>query len=150
MAAAGRFIPKFPEKYVGRSVNQIFYRSSWEVAFMKWLDANPAVLRWASEELSIPYIHPKDGRVHQYYPDIVMIIKDVDGQVKKKIIEIKPYKETVPTPRMSPRDAEALIVNTAKWEAANLYAQKNGASFEVLTEKQMFKQRSKKPIGSTV
>ena len=149
MAAKGRFIPKNPQKYVGRAVQNIFYRSSWEVAFMKWLDANPAVLRWASEELAIPYIHPKDGRIHQYYPDIIMILKDASNQIRKKIIEIKPYKETVPTPGMSPRDAEALIVNRAKWEAATAYAQKNDATFEVLTEKEMFKQRPKKKVGST-
>ncbi len=150
MAAGGRFIPKNPQKYVGKSVNRIMFRSSWEVAFMKWLDTNDAVLRWGSEELAIPYVHPFDGRVHRYYPDMVIMYVDASGQVKKEIIEIKPYKESVETPRMSDRDRQALAINQAKWKFASEWAERNGAVFRVLTEKTMFKQRAKKPVGSAV
>ena len=149
VAAKGRFIPKNPQKYVGRSINNIFFRSSWELAFLKWLDSNNAVLRWGSEELRIPYVHP-DGRVHQYYPDMIVMYIDVTGQVKKEIIEIKPYKESVETPRMSERDAQALAVNKAKWKYAADWAERNGATFRVLTEKTMFKQKAKKAVGSAV
>ena len=138
MAAKGRFIPKNPQKYVGRSINQIFFRSSWELAFLKWLDSNDAVLRWGSEELRIPYIHPADGRVHQYYPDMIVMYMDAAGQIKKEIIEIKPYKESVETPRMSERDAAALAVNKAKWKFAADWAERNGAKFRILTERQLF------------
>lgn len=150
MAAGGRFIPKNPAKYVGKSVRNVMFRSSWELAFMKWLDSNDAVLRWGSEELAIPYVHPVDGRVHRYFPDMVIMYLDTAGQVQKEIIEIKPYKESIATPRMTERDAAALRVNEAKWKYAADWAERNGAKFRVLTERTMFKQKAKKAIGSAV
>lgn len=137
MAAHGLFRPKNPQKYVG-NVNRIAFRSSWEVSFMKWLDANDAIIRWGSEELFIPYVSPKDGRVHRYFPDIVVLYKHKDGSIRKEIVEIKPYKETIETPRMSPRDAEAIMINRAKWAAAAEFAARNGASFRVVTEKTLW------------
>lgn len=148
--ARGRFIPKNPAKYVGRSVNNVMFRSSWELAFLKWLDTNQAVLRWGSEELAIPYVSPLDGRIHRYFPDMIMMYIDNSGQVKKEIIEIKPYKESVETPRMTDRDAQALMVNKAKWAAAAEFASNNGASFRVLTEKTLFRQGKKKALGTSV
>ena len=66
MSYKGWFTPKNPLKYKGDSKN-VVYRSSWELKVMKWLDANPAVLWWASEELIIKYRSPIDqkiGRAH--------------------------------------------------------------------------------------
>lgn len=137
MAAYGRFKPSNPQKYAG-NVNRIMWRSSWELSFMKWLDANPAIIRWGSEELAIPYVSPKDMRVHRYFPDMIVMYKHKDGSIRKEIVEIKPYKETVPTPRMTERDAAALIINEAKWKAAAAFAQLNGAEFRVITEKTLF------------
>ena len=150
MAHSGRFIPKNPAKYVGKNAKNIFFRSSWEFAFMKWLDKTDAVLRWGSEELAIPYISPLDGRVHRYFPDMIILYKDISGQLKKEIIEIKPYKESVETPRMTERDAKALMVNQAKWKFAADYAAKNGSTFRILTEKSLFLQKPKKKIGSVI
>lgn len=135
--ASGRFIPKNPAKYVG-NVNNIMFRSSWELQFFKWLDANDAVLRWGSEELAIPYISPLDMRVHRYFPDIIILYKHRDGTIKKEIVEVKPYSQSVATPRMSDRDRQALIVNEAKWKAAAEYAEKMGAKFRVVTEKTLW------------
>ena len=135
--AHGRFIPKNPAKYVGNP-NNIMFRSSWELQFFKWLDASEAVLRWGSEELAIPYISPLDMRVHRYFPDIIILYKHKDGSVKKEIVEVKPYAQSVATPRMSDRDRQALIVNEAKWKAAADYAEKMGAKFRVITERTMF------------
>jgi hypothetical protein len=154
MAAKGRFIAKNPSKYVGNH-NNIVFRSSWELAFFKWLDQNPAILRWGSEELSIPYLNPLDGRVHRYFPDIVVLYKHKDGSLRKEIVEVKPYKETVETPKMTPRDAQALIVNRAKWKAAADFAQQQGATFRVVTERTMFaanglNKRNKPKIGRAV
>lgn len=141
----GRFVPKNPQKYVG-NVNQIFFRSSWEMRYMKWLDANNAVIRWASEELAIPYVNPiktdASGRpkISRYYPDFIVMYRDVNGQVHKEIIEVKPFQQAVMTPRMSERDKMAYVVNQAKWKAAADYAEANGAKFRVITEKSMFAQ----------
>jgi len=150
MAGQGRFIPKNPQKYVGKSINRIFFRSSWELAFMKWLDSTDAVLRWGAEELAIPYVHPLDGKMHRYFPDMIVMYIDATGQVKKEIIEIKPYKESVLTPKATPRDQQAFLINQAKWASAREYASRNGATFRVLTEKTLFKQKAKKPVGSAV
>lgn len=151
MAYGGRFIPKNPQKYVGKSVNNIMFRSSWELAFFKWLDTNNAILRWGSEELAIPYVSPLDGRVHRYFPDLIIMYKDNTGALKKEIIEIKPYKQSVATPRMSDRDRQALIVNEAKWKYAADFAEQHGATFRVLTERSMFRNKtSKKKVRSSV
>jgi hypothetical protein len=135
--AHGRFIPKNPKKYVG-NVGNIMWRSSWELTFFKWLDQNDAVIRWGSEELAIPYISPLDNRPHRYFPDIVIMYKHKDGTLKKEIVEIKPYAQSVATPRMSDRDRQALIVNEAKWKAAAIWAESQGAKFRVITERTMF------------
>jgi hypothetical protein len=145
----GRFIPKFPQKYVGNS-NAIFFRSSWELRFMKWLDENNAVVRWGSEELAIPYVNPiktdAQGRpvISRYYPDFIIQYIDTSGQVKKEIIEIKPYKESVITPKMSDRDKQAFMVNQAKWKAASIFAEQQGAEFRVITEQTLFKNNKRK------
>ena len=133
----GLFRPKNPGKYLG-DPNKIVFRSSWEMMFFKWCDATPAVMQWASEEFSIPYLNPIKNRVAQYYPDALVIYRDKTGQVLKEIVEIKPYKETVLTPRASEQDKLALIVNEAKWKAAALFAEQQGMKFRVLTERTIF------------
>jgi len=137
MAAYGRFIPKNPQKYVGNP-NNIMWRSSWELQFFKWLDQTPAVLRWGSEEIAIPYISPLDMRQHRYFPDIIIMYQHKDGTIRKEIVEVKPYSQTVATPKMSDRDKQALIVNEAKWKAAAAWAESQGAKFRVVTERTMF------------
>jgi hypothetical protein len=133
----GRFIPQHPEKYLG-DPNKIMGRSSWEFRLFKWLDTTPAVMQWASEEFSIPYLHPFENRVANYYPDALVIYKDKFGNLKKEIIEIKPYKETVLTPKATDRDKYALAVNQAKWKAAARFAEQQGMTFRVITEKTLF------------
>lgn len=141
----GRFIPKNPQKYVG-NINAIFFRSSWERRFMIWLDSNNAVLRWGSEELAIPYVNPikvdENGRpkISRYFPDFVIMYRDKDGSIKKEIVEVKPSKQSVATPGMSERDKMLLAVNNAKWKAASAFAESQGATFRVLTERAMFHQ----------
>ncbi len=133
----GRFNPKNPSKYVG-NVRNIMFRSSWEYQFLKWLDNNPAILSYASEELAIPYVSPLDQRVHRYFPDFIVLYKHKDGSVRKEIVEIKPYKETVLTPKATDRDKQALAVNHAKWAAAQAFAEQMGCTFRVITEKSLF------------
>lgn len=146
----GRFIPKNPQKYVGNS-NNILFRSSWELTFMKWLDQNNAVLRWGSEELAIPYVNPVKtdafGRpkISQYYPDFIILYRDTTGNIIKEIIEVKPHKETRLTPGMSERDKMMYAVNQAKWKAASIFAEAQGATFRVVTEKTLYKSKAKAP-----
>jgi hypothetical protein len=129
----GRFIPKNPQKYLG-DPKKIIFRSSWELHLFKWLDSTPAVMQWASEEFSIPYLSPFDNKVHQYFPDALVIYKDRLGNLKKEIVEIKPLKETILQRGASENDKRALLLNEAKWKAAALFAQQQGMLFRVVTE----------------
>jgi len=122
-------------------VRNICYRSSWELHFLKWCDRNDAVLKYASEEFSIPYVNPVDNRVHRYYPDGIVQIRHRDGRVCRYIIEIKPAKHCKePTKKPGKvtktfiREATTYAINQAKWNAAAEYAKDNGIEFKVLTE----------------
>jgi hypothetical protein len=148
MAIRGKFIPKNPEKYIGDASN-IFFRSLWEASCMKFFDSSKDVLRWGSEELSIPYLSPKDGRVHQYFPDFFVEYRDVEGNIKKEIVEVKPYHESDSAAAKTDRSKAALEINEAKWAAAATFCESRGLQFRVLTERSIFhrpppKQRKRK------
>ena len=59
---------------------------------MIYCDTNNSVLEWGSEEIIIPYLSPMDGKVHRYFPDFYIKIRQRNGSIKKMIIEIKPKK----------------------------------------------------------
>lgn len=89
----GSYTPKHPEKYKG-NVAAIRYMSSWELNFHQFLDSNPNVLEWSSEEIKIPYLKPTTGRVHVYLPDYWIKYVTKQGELVEEIIEVKPDKET--------------------------------------------------------
>ena len=89
----GLFHPRHPEKYVG-DVNNIVYRSSWELRFLQYCDSNDNIIQYASEEFSIPYLSPIDNKVHRYYPDYLIKVKESNGSIKKYVIEVKPKRQT--------------------------------------------------------
>jgi hypothetical protein len=139
----GRFHPQNPEKYKG-DVQNIIYRSSWELKFMQWCDRNPNVIEYASEEFCIPYLSPIDGRVHRYFPDFIMKVKEQSGEIKKYIIEIKPKRQTVPPVQTSKKRTKTFInevktyaVNEAKWKAAEEWCKDHLLEFKVITEDQL-------------
>jgi len=147
-----RYKPQYPEKYMGNP-NNIVCRSSWERKFCNWCDTSNSVLRWASEELSIPYVSPEDGRVHRYYPDFIIEIKDSGGKIKKQIIEVKPKKQTQP-PKPGKRVTKSFLYeaamyekNIAKWRAAVEFAKDNGIEFRIITEDELGIKQYDKPKG---
>jgi hypothetical protein len=90
----GKFKPKNPNKYLG-DLDNIEYRSSLELNSFVFLDSNPFVLGWSSEEIAIDYMKPMpDGSIKpsKYYPDLYVEYIDKDKTLKKVIIEIKPEK----------------------------------------------------------
>ena len=93
-----KFKPSFPQKYQG-DANNIICRSSWERRFCNYCDTNPNILKWASEEFSIPYVSPVDNRVHRYYPDFLIEVRETSGKIKKYVVEVKPLKQTQPQTR---------------------------------------------------
>ena len=58
---------------------------------MSSLDRNDNVLEWSSEEYIIPYESPLDGKVHRYYPDFWVKVRQ-GPQTREFIIELKPSK----------------------------------------------------------
>lgn len=135
----GKFKPKYPEKYVG-DVENIVYRSSWEVKAMMWLDQNSSILKWGSEELMIGYISPLDNRPHRYFPDFVMQYKTNSGEVAHAVIEVKPNAQCK-MPKVPKKQTKRYLnevttyaVNQAKWAAATEWCNKKGWKFIVLDE----------------
>lgn len=138
----GLYNPSNPDKYVG-DVTKIRYMSSWELNFFKFLDNNPNVLRWSSEEIAIPYIKPTDSRVHRYFPDCWLEYKDKNGQLKQELIEIKPKSQIRRSRSRKPKtklyDDVNYAINLAKWNAAQQFCDKYGMKFRILTEDQLFR-----------
>lgn len=135
----GRFHPSFPSKYKG-DFNNIIYRSSWELEFMRWCDRNSNILEWGSEEFHIPYVSPLDNRVHKYFPDFIVRLKEATGKIKTIVVEIKPKKQCAP-PKKPKRQTKSYIYETmeyqknqAKWKAAKEFCLDNGVEFRVITE----------------
>jgi hypothetical protein len=135
-----KFIPKNKKKYLGDWDN-ICARSSWEYKCFKWMDDNPNVLEWHSEECVIPYKSPVDGKYHRYFPDIFARMKNSDGRVRAYLIEIKPYAQTI-EPKVKSKITKQYItevctwgINQAKWKAAKQYCMERNWHFLTLTEK---------------
>tara|TARA_R110001583_G_scaffold30312_2_gene104917 strand:+ start:246 stop:704 length:459 start_codon:yes stop_codon:yes gene_type:complete len=144
MAYKTKYLPENVTKYMGNPT-KIVCRSTWERKMCKYLDNNVNVLRWASEELSIPYLSPVDNKMHKYYPDFIAEVRTKTGEVKTFLIEVKPYKQTKP-PVIKKRKTKSYdtnmkmyAVNEAKWEAAKKLCNDNQWEFTILTENELFK-----------
>lgn len=135
----GKYSLAYPKKYRG-DIHDIVYRSSWELKFMRWCDHNPSVLEWGSETVIIPYKSPVDNKLHRYFVDFYVKVKDKEGKITKYLVEIKPEKYTKP-PEIPQRKTKRFLeevfmygTNQAKWKAANDFCLDRGMKFLVLTE----------------
>ncbi len=148
----GVFKPTNPSKYIGRVTN-IIYRSSWELDAFRAIDKMESVVQWSSEEIVVPYIlkGPRGAtKVKRYFPDIFIVFKKPDGSIRKVLVEIKPFKETLPpVPKQGKKrktliyEAQAWNMNSAKWRAARIFCKKRGWQFEVWTEKTLYPKKQK-------
>lgn len=136
----GVFNARNVKKYKGKF--PIIYRSSLELKVMRWFDNNPNIITWGSESVIIPYISPLDGRMHRYFVDFVAELKQKDNSIKKLILEIKPYKQTIKPEPSNRKKAKTIIYentewirNQAKWQAAEAWSKSKGYKFLILTEK---------------
>lgn len=142
MSYKGKYQPTNPKKYRGDYTN-IIYRSLWERKFMKYCDTNQNIIEWGSEILALPYRSPIDNRIHKYFPDFYIKVKESNGEIKKYIIEIKPKKQTIePIPQKKKTKGYIYEVyeyarNQAKWKAAREFCADNGLEFKVLTENEL-------------
>jgi hypothetical protein len=139
MAYKGYYKPSYPEKYIGDSHN-VIYRSLWERKFMYWVDHNQNILKWASEEIWIPYLSPLDNRIHKYFPDFFIKYKDSKGIVKESLIEVKPKRQVEgpkPQKRVTQKqmyEIKEFAKNQAKWKAAKEFCADRRWEFQILTE----------------
>lgn len=110
---------------------------------MRWCDLNDSILEWGSETTIIPYKSPVDNKIHRYFVDFYIKVRNKDGLVKKYLVEIKPEKFTKP-PEIPKKQTRRFIqevfnygVNQAKWKNANQFCEDRGWKFLVLTEKDL-------------
>lgn len=139
--AQGLYTPKNPEKYVGKGKPR--YRSGWEHAFMRFCDTNDNILQWASESITIPYRNPITGKQTVYVPDFLVMYRTKDNTTRAELIEIKPKKQSVIESKASAQERAIVAVNYAKWDAAVKWCRRNGLSFRVVTEDDIFRNGKK-------
>ena len=138
---SGKYIPNNEEKF---GENAYIYRTSYELQLFKWCDSNPNILKVGYEKIVIPYICKTDNRLHKYYLDFFIIMKEKDKNVVY-LIEVKPYRQTIP-PVPSNRKKKTTILtenlnwlkNTSKWTSAKQYCQSKGYRWCILTEKGIY------------
>ena len=137
----GIYRPVNRQKYIGARLPE--YRSSWELKFFTWCDRNSNVLEWTSESTIVPYISPLDNKVHRYFVDFYMEVKDENGSRKSYLVEVKPKRFTSP-PKPGKRKTKRYLqeianyaVNEAKWKTAKLFCKKQGMEFRIVTEKEL-------------
>ena len=135
--------PSHPEKYQGNP-NNIICRSSWERRFCYYCDHNSDIVSWASEEFCIKYISPVDNRIHRYFPDYLIKVKEQSENIKTYVIEVKPKKQTI-APKKKSRitktylnECRTYAVNQAKWKAAEEWCKDRLLEFKIITEEDLF------------
>lgn len=135
----GIFKPQNPKKYSG-DLNNIVFRSSWELRAMRWMDNNPSILKWNSEGCVIPYLCPTDLEMHRYFVDFAILTAKRDGSYQTSLIEIKPAKQRI-EPKYNGKNSKRFIEesmtyikNQAKWAAAEKYCQERKWNFVILDE----------------
>ena len=107
---------------------------------MYWCDMNENIIKWASEEIWIPYVSPLDKRVHKYFPDFYIKYKDTKGNIKESLIEVKPKRQVdgpKPQKRMTQKqmyELKEFAKNQAKWKAAKEFCEDRRWEFQILTE----------------
>ena len=124
-----------PEKYVGKGTPK--YRSGWELTFMRFCDNHPSVVSWASECVRIPYRNPFTGKDTYYVPDF-LVTYQVNGVKKAELIEIKPKSQAVMEHARSQQEKMAGALNMCKWQAAQIWCKRMGATFRILTEEDIY------------
>lgn len=132
----GYYKPKCPEKYIGKTVP--IYRSGIELKFFKFCDDNVNVIKWSSENITIPYWDIVTKKNRTYYVDNFVEIQE-GSIIKKYLIEIKDIKETkAPDPKKKKRKATLLyescvwLTNNCKWKAANTFCSEHSMEFLLL------------------
>lgn len=113
---------------------------------MKFCDTAENIIEWSSEEIQIPYYNSIDKKYHRYFVDFWIKIQEKTGEVKCKLVEIKPDKQTKKpkTPKRQTKtylnEVKTWVINNHKWAAAESYCKSRNWDFLILTEKHIFKE----------
>ena len=108
----------------------IIYRSSYERAFIYWLENNNNIKYWGSECFSIKYYSLLDNKMHNYYPDY--FIEFINSE--KMVVEVKPYNQTQKPVNENNWLYKEYIKNMCKWKAMKEYCDARGFKFKIITE----------------
>ena len=122
---------------------QVNYRSGLELKCLRYCDMNIHIKKFSLEPFCIPYLSPKDGKIHRYFIDF--FIEFSNGQ--KFLVEVKSSGETR-EPKMPGKKTEkallnyqkalqTYVVNKSKWEAATQFCKEKGLTFIILTENEL-------------
>ena len=57
---------------------------------MVYLDTNPNIMEWKSEEFCIAYNNPITGGMSRYFPDFWIKYRNNNNIITQKVIEVKP------------------------------------------------------------
>jgi hypothetical protein len=98
--------------------HNIYYKSGWELSFIKYLDSNLDVISYVYEPFAIEY---KFQHKRNYIPDF--LVEYADGH--KELVEIKPSNK-LKDPQIK-----------AKFRAAKIYCKKNNLKFVVISRKEL-------------
>lgn len=102
-----------------KCLNEMKYRSGWELTVAVFLDTNDEVDSYEYEPIAIEYIsNVKTGKIRRYYPDFLINYKDG----KKLLVEVKRNNQL-----------NNLIVQK-KAKAAEQWCKKNNATYEFWTD----------------
>jgi hypothetical protein len=139
--AQGVYTVRNANKYVGKG--QPRYRSSWELAMMNFLDNNEHIHQWASEAIQIPYRHPLTGKQSIYVPDFFIQYRTKNNTLQSEVVEIKPKSQSVVESKMNANQRATVAINYAKWDMATKWARRNGLTFRVINEDQIYRNGSR-------
>ena len=146
--AQGVYTVQNPAKYVGSKAP--YFRSSWELTFMRMCDMHPNIVKWANESIAIPYRNPFTGKHANYIPDFMIQYMDKDGREHVELIEIKPSSQTTLEAAKSKQQQAQAMLNSAKWAAAQEWCARKGIRFKVLNEDQIFQTKKKRNPRSRI
>ena len=111
---------------------------------MTFCDNTENIIKWASEELPIPYISPVDKKYHRYFVDFIIEVKEKNGTVQTYLVEIKPHRkcsEPVKKKKVTKGYLHEIVewqINKSKWAFAEQFANKRNWKFKIITEKELF------------
>ena len=72
-------------------------------------------------------------------PDFFIQYRTKDNNTRAEVVEIKPKKQSIIEDKASSRDRAVVAVNYAKWAACQKWCSRNGLTFRVITEQDIFR-----------